>query len=208
MNEPCPCNDAAFISSVNGYQALPHLLRLLARNEPVDLDDFVDAAGNAGAEFARLVRAEPGSEWDEEGRLVGFGLTPNPTDYRFLVGERTFYTWCASDTLSFTIILGEDAVVESVCPATGAPIRLEVTPTSVTSVSPSEAVVSQRHRPDLVTNLRTDVCDHGHFFASADVAESWLAEHPDGEVLSVKSAFEQSRATCAELGWTIEERTR
>lgn len=192
---------AAFISTVDGYQAMPQLLRLLSRGKPVDLEAFAKTAGDAGADLARTVRAESGSEWDDQGRLIGFGLTPQTTDYRFQVRGKNFYTWCASDTLFFSIIMGQESVVESSCPATGAPIRLAVTPAGVASVSPSEAVVSQRHRRDLVTNLRANVCDHGHFFASATAATEWLVAHPDGQVLSVTDAFSELYAACEELGF-------
>lgn len=201
MTERYVCNDAAFISSFEGFRAIPQLLRLLAHGEPIDLRELADTGGQPGADLERILRGQPGTEWDGDGRLVGFGLTPRPTDYRFLVGGKTLYTWCASDTLFFTVILDEDTVAESTCPATGVPIRLEITPGGVRSVSPPEAVVSQRHRQDLVGNLRFDVCDHGHFFASAAAAGSWVAEHPDGQVLTIAEAFEECRASCAELGW-------
>jgi alkylmercury lyase len=207
MTQPHACNDAAFLASVEGIDALPHLLRLLAQGEPVDLHELTDLAGQAGADLARVVHAQPGVEWDSDGRLVGFGLTPRPTDYRYVVGGKTLYTWCASDTLFFSIILGEHTVAESTCPTTGTPIRLEITPDAITSVTPAETVVSQRHRQDLTANLRFDVCDHGHFFASRSAAADWLAAHPDGEVLSVTEAFAESRAACKELGWLSPEVT-
>jgi alkylmercury lyase len=207
MTRSHSCNDAAFLASVEGIDALPHLLRLLARGEPLDVDDLAELAGSAGADLARVVRAQPGSEWDSDGRLVGFGLTPRQTDYRFVVGGKTLYTWCASDTLFFSVILGEHTVAESTCPATGVPIRLEITPEAITSVAPAEAVVSQRHRQDLVGNLRSDVCDHGRFFASRSAAADWLAAHPDGQVLSIAEAFAECRAACEELGWLSPEVT-
>jgi alkylmercury lyase len=62
-------------------------------------------------------------------------------------------------------------------------------------------VVSQRHRQDLIGSLRSDICDHGHFFASPDAAAGWLVAHPDGQVLSIRQAFTECRAACEELGW-------
>jgi alkylmercury lyase len=201
MSEKYACNDAAFIASVDGFRALPQLLRLLSRGRPASRDELVGSAGEAGADLWGVLRGQPGTEWASDGRLVGFGLTPRPTDYRFVVDGKTLYTWCASDTLFFTIILGKETVVESACPVTGVPVRLEVTPGGVTSVTPPEAVVSQRHREDLVRDLRADVCDHGHFFASAAAAAQWVAEHPEGKVLSIADAFAECRAACEELGW-------
>lgn len=201
MTPPSGSEFADFLSSVGGIEAFPHLLRLLARGEPVVLDELAASAGEAGADLARVVRAQPGAEWDSDGRLVGFGLTPRPTDYRLLVGGKTLYTFCAIDTLLFTVILGEETVVESTCPTTGVPIRLELTPERVTTITPPDAVVSQRLRQDLIEDLRGNMCDHTRFFASEDAAADWLAAHPDGQVLGVADGFVQCRAACDELGW-------
>ena len=207
MTEPHACSNAEFISSFEGSPAIPPLLRLIARGRPVDLAELAAKSGQPASDLERILRAQPGTEWDDEGRLVGFGLSLRPTAHRYLVGGHTLYTWCATDTLFFTVILGIDAVAESTCPATGQPIRLEVTPDAVASVSPVGAVVSQRHRGSLVANLRADVCDHGHFFASEAAANAWVEAHPGGEILSVTEAFDQCRSACEDLGWLVQGTT-
>lgn len=201
MSERCTCNDAAFISKVAGYQALPQLLRLLARGEPVDLDDLVRMAGEPAIALARVLREQPGSEWDGNGRLVGFGLTARPPGHRFSVGGKTLYTWCATDTLFFTVILGEPTIAESTCPETGETIRVDMAPDGVTSAMPAGAVVSQLHVDAFLGNLRSDVCDYGHFFSSPSAATGWAATHPDGRVLSVADAFAECRVAYEQLGW-------
>jgi len=203
MTGPHACSDAELISSFEGSAAIPTLLRLIARGRPVDLAELATESGQPTTDLERMLKAQPGTEWDDEGRLVGFGLSLRPTAHRYLLGGQTLYTWCATDTLLFTVILGTDAVAESTCPVTGLPIRLDIAPDAVTSVSPAAAVVSQRHRGDLAANLRADVCDHGHFFASAAAASAWLAAHPDGEILSVTDAFGSSRTACEKLGWLV-----
>lgn len=202
MNEIHACSDAGFLSKVDGFDGIPDLIRLLAEGDPIDLAELADTPGHSAGDIERLVRAQPGTEWDDQSRLVGFGLTTQPTDHRFVVGGRTLYTWCSTDTLLFTVIIGSESVAESTCPATGARIRLELAPEGAASVTPAETVVSQRYNDELVANLRSDVCDHGHFFASAAAAADWLAAFPDGRVLSVADAFERCRASCEELGWT------
>jgi alkylmercury lyase len=203
LTEPHACSDAELISSFEGSPAIPPLLRLIARGRPVGLAELAAESGQPAPDLERILRAQPGTEWDEEGRLVGFGLSLRPTAHRYLVGGHTLYTWCATDTLFFTVILGTDAVAASTCPATGEAIRLEITPDAVTSVSPAGAVVSQRHRGGLVSNLRADVCDHGHFFASEAAASAWMVAHPDGEILSVADAFDHCRRACEQLGWLV-----
>ncbi|MGH8303566.1 MAG: organomercurial lyase MerB [Steroidobacteraceae bacterium] len=209
MGENCSCSDAAFISSVEGFEAFPHLVRLLARGKPVEIAEIAEFAQRPVAEVERVLRAQPGTDWDDEGRLLGFGLTMRPTEHRYIVDGRTLYTWCATDTLLFTLILGMAAVAESTCPATGQPIRVELDPEAVISVEPGEAVISERHQGAEVGNLRSEVCDEGHFYASRVAAQGWVAEHPEGEVLSVTDAFDRCRQACEELGWlsTHEART-
>ncbi len=206
MIRPHTCSDAELFSGFEGSPAIPHLLRLIARGRPVDLAELAES-GQPARDLQRILRALPGTEWNDEGRLVGFGLSLRPTAHRYLVGGHTLYTWCATDTLLFTVILGTEAVAESTCPATGEPIRLEVIPDAVRSVSPAGVVVSQRHHSGTVANLRADVCDHGHFFGSEAAASAWVTAHADGEILSVTDAFDQCRAACEQLGWLFPRAT-
>jgi alkylmercury lyase len=207
VSRPHACTDAALLAGVPGHGALPRLLRLLATGTPVDLDEFAQCEP-AGADLVRVVRAQPGTEWDRDGRLVGFGLTTRPTRHRFSVGGVQLYTWCAADTLFFTVILGASTVVASECPVTGAPIRLELAPDGVSSVTPPDTVVSQRHREGPVGDLRADVCDQGHFFASRSAGAAWSAEHPDATLLDVADAFAECGAACRDLGWATPEAAR
>lgn len=202
MSDYHVCSDARFLSRLDGFELIPHILRALATGKPVALDEIATAAGAPSEEVRRLLRSQPGTDWDGEGRLVGFGLTPVPTDHRFIVDGTPLYTWCATDTLIFTVILGGSAIVESSCPATGQPVSIALNANALVSVTPSEAVVSQRHHGELLGGVRAQVCDHGHFFASPSAANDWTAEHPHGVVLSVADAFDHARAACQELGWT------
>jgi alkylmercury lyase len=204
MNEHHVCSDAAFLSSLDGFELIPHIVRALAQGPPVPIEEIAVAAGLPSADVERLLRSQPGTEWDDEARLVGFGLTPTPTEHRFTVAGKTLYTWCATDTLFFTAILGRATLVESTCPASGEIVKIELNPDAVVSVTPKETVVSQLLHGELLADVRAQVCDHGHFFASPAAASTWTVEHPDGEVLSVTDAFEHGRLACTELGWIPE----
>lgn len=208
MNDHHVCSDAAFLSSLEGFELVPNIVRALAHGRPVATEEIAASAHLPNADVDRLLRSQSGTEWDEDGRLVGFGLTPRPTEHRFIVGDKTLYTWCATDTLFFTVILGASTIVESTCPSTGELIRIELTPDAIVSVTPKEAVVSQRHHDELLPDIRSDICDHGHFFSSPIAAKTWAAEHPEGEVLSVADAFDHGRAACAELGWLGQSASR
>jgi alkylmercury lyase len=208
MSDHHPCGDAAFLSSLDRFEVIPHIVRALAQGRPIATEEIAASANLPEADVERFLRPQPGTEWDDDGRLVGFGLTLRPTKHRFMVGGETLYTWCASDTLFFTVILGYSTVAESTCPATGEQIRIGLTPDAVVSVTPKDAVVSQRYHDGLPADVRAQVCDHGHFFSSPVAAKTWAVEHPEGEVLSVAEAFDHGRVACAELGWMGAVRSR
>ena len=142
---------------------------------------------------------------DEQGRLVGFGLTLRPTADRFTFDGRTVDGFCASDALSFPVILARALVVESTCPSTRQTIRVEVAPEREVAVDPATAVVSLL-RPDRFSDIRADACDAGWFFASKEAAAPWRAAYPDGMIHSVEEEFQQTREMMFRVGWAASAR--
>jgi alkylmercury lyase len=191
------------IRSVEGRDLLPHAIRLLSEGEPVALERLADAIGRSVEAVEAELGEQAGAERDDEGRLVGFSLTLRPTSHRFTVDGRTLYAWCASDTLMFPVILGRAGIVESTCPQTGRPIRIELTPGGVKRLDPSEAVVSAVRPSGRLVDVRGSTCDHGHFFSSAATSTGWAGEHPEGYVLPVDEAFRLDREVIEELGWDV-----
>jgi hypothetical protein len=120
---------------------MPALLRQLAEGRPVETAALADAVGRPVAELDALLERF-GVERDAAGRIVGAGLTLRPTPHRFAIGGRLLYTWCALDALVFPAVLGTTAEVESLCAATGTPVRVRVGPAAVESVAPAGAAVS------------------------------------------------------------------
>lgn len=183
-----------------GFQLIPHLARLLAEGQPVPLERVAAAASWPVRDVEAALRHHPGVDWGEDGRLVGFGLTLRPTPHRFIFEDRTIYGFCASDALGFPVLLARSGVIESKCPATGQPIRVEVTPERATRIDPSTAVVSLV-RPDTFDDIRAEGCDLGWFFFSREAAEGWLAAHPQGMVHSVEEEFQLTREMTVRAGW-------
>ncbi|MBT2419388.1 organomercurial lyase MerB [Streptomyces sp. ISL-22] len=168
------------------------LQTLLATGEPVTHAALAAQAHRIEGEIRQALAAMPDTEYDAQGRIIGFGLTFNPTPHRYETGGHTFYTWCALDTLAFPAVLGHTATVTSPCRATGEPVRLTVTPDGPTDVEPTTAVVSLV-TPEAPSSVRTSFCNQVHFFTSADAAKGWLTAHPDARVLPVADAFEIGR---------------
>jgi alkylmercury lyase len=130
----------------------------------------------------------PNIERDDAGNVVGSGLTLRETPHVFEVDGRRLYTWCALDALMFPALLGKSARVSSPCAATGAPVRLTVTPDGVENIEPAEAVVSLV-LPHGSPDVRGSFCVHVNFFASAAAAQTWLSAHPGATVARVEDAF-------------------
>ncbi|MGC9544574.1 organomercurial lyase MerB [Streptomyces sp. UG1] len=165
---------------------------LLVGGGPVAIARLAAHTGRSEEEIRTALAAMPDTEYDAEGRIIGFGLTLNPTPHRYETHGRTFYTWCALDTLVFPAILGESAKVTSPCRATGEPVRLTATPDGPADVEPATAVVSLV-APGAPASVRSSFCNQIHFFISARAAKEWLAEHPDARVLPVADAYEAGR---------------
>jgi len=73
------------------------LLRLLARGEPVAACQLAGATGRSADQVRQALAALPDTEYDSLGRVVGSGITLNPTPHHFEVGGLRLYTWCALD---------------------------------------------------------------------------------------------------------------
>jgi alkylmercury lyase len=196
----------ALIGRVEGQELLPHAIRLLSDGEPVALERLAEAAGWTLEAVEAGLAAQTSAERDDQGRLVGLGLTLRPTTHRFTVGGRALFAWCASDTLMLPVVLGRPALVESTCPQTGLTIRIEVTPDGVEQVDPAGAVVSAVRPPGQLADVRADTCDHGHFFSSRAASAAWTDAHPDGFVYPVEEAFRLDRQVIKQLGWDAPQR--
>jgi alkylmercury lyase len=142
-------------------------------------------------------------EYDAHGDIVGSGLTLIPTPHRFQVEERTLFTWCALDTLTYPVSLALTAQVTSRCPTTGRLIRLTVTPERVLDLYPPGTVVSLNMPAATACcgNVREDVCHHGHFFASPEAATPWQATHPYALILSVEEAYQVGKLVEGYYTW-------
>jgi alkylmercury lyase len=151
------------------------------------------AAGYSTDRVQRAVAGWSDTEYDQEGRIVGWGLTLRPTRHKFNIDGKQLYTWCALDALFMPAVIGRPASVESPCAATGIPIQLAVDPTEgVSSLDPSSAVVSLI-TPEQMSSVRTAFCNPSRFFATPDAARDWQSKHPGMELFSVVDAYRASR---------------
>lgn len=174
------------------------LLRELSKGAPVSPAALALALDwPVGRVIAALERAVS-TEWDDDGNVVGYGLTLRETAHAFEIDGRRLYTWCAFDTLFFPALIDRTAHVVSRCAVTGVPVSLTITPTVMQDVAPAGAAVSLL-LPQDTPDIRAAFCCHVHFFASVATGQKWAATHHGIEVVSVKDAFAVGRERAERL---------
>jgi alkylmercury lyase len=167
------------------------LLRLLAEGKAVSIAQLTAALQISPDAVEQALHQFSSIEFDSEGNIVAAGLSLRPTSHRFVVNGQVLYTWCALDALAYPALLQRTAQVESVCPVSGQQVQLSVTPMGVTDREPAATVVSVVI-PEVGTccrDIRGTFCNYGLFFASAEAAEVWRAQHPDAAILSIDEAY-------------------
>ncbi len=174
------------------------LYRLIAAGLPVSGDGLALAVGRDPVEGAEILAAIPASNFltDSGGQIVGFrGLGQVPTRHHLGFAGKRLFAWCAFDCLFLAELLGGAIEVASACPASGAEIRLTVTPEGVAAVGPESTVLSfVTPKPaGMRAELREVFCAKVHFFAGPEAAESWRANHPDAGILTLDHGFELAR---------------
>jgi alkylmercury lyase len=163
------------------------LLRLLAKGEPVSIEQLAATTGQPELEVRKALATLPDAEYDEEGCIVGFGLTLRPTPHCINFNGRQLYTWCALDTLIFPAMLGCQAHIESSCKASGAPVRVVVDAGRLINVEPPTAVVSIV-TPEPGRSIRAAFCQLVHFFVSREAAGPWRGENQKAVLVPVAEA--------------------
>ncbi len=126
---------------VRGFAAL---VRGIAKTGRVTPSEFGRRMGLNTGEASELFSgfAAFGMEMDESGNIVGAALTTKQTPHSLSFGGKKLFAWCALDTLFIPGLLDQVAEVESTCPVSSTTVRLRVTPEGVSTVDPTDAVLS------------------------------------------------------------------
>src|SRR6266540_5910869 len=89
------------------------------------------------------------------------------------------------------LVSGKPIRVESVCPATGTPIRVDIDSRQVELVESASAVVAviNPRAPELrsitgAEQANVAICPQQHIFASQAAAADWCGGHPGGRLFA------------------------
>ena len=182
-----------------GFAALfVALLQELAKGCPVSPGTLACALRWPVERVTALLERAADTEYDDEGNIVGYGLTLRETAHALEIDGQRLYTWCALDTLIFPVVLGRAAQVVSHCAGTGAAIVLRITPDAIAKSEPPDPVLSLIV-PSTSGDIRHSFCCHVHFFASTFVADGWISRHVGTEIASMREACQLGRALAGRL---------
>lgn len=179
------------IVSEDGWQVVLYTVSELAKGEPVEPARLAELMEEPVEKTMK--RLEDVVEWDDQGRVIGHGLTSVPTQHEFEVNGRTMWTWCAGDAIIFPAWIHRPARIKSPCAVTGEMIRISVTPDAVKEVIPAGAaasLITHDARVLGMADVRAFICSGQVFFKSAEVAKEWQEGHPNSLILPVKEFFE------------------
>ena len=104
------------------------LQNLLLEGRPLSPARIAESLHLTQEEVADLIK---GAELDQNGNVVGFGLSLVPTPHVYQMDGRQYYVWCAADAITFPLLHKRAAVIESPDPISGEQIRLTSTPEDV-----------------------------------------------------------------------------
>ena len=172
------------------------LFGLLARGYPVSIALVARKSGLTAGKARGYLDSWWGVRYDSDGRIIGsWGLDLFPTRHQLRVAERDLFAWCAWDALSLPALIGEEAEVASLCPATGDDIRLSMAPEGVLDAEPEDARLALgvpaagASSPD----ARKAFCRDVRFLADGQAAAEWQREHPGVRILSLEEGHRLGR---------------
>jgi alkylmercury lyase len=167
---------------------------------PVSPDQLATHVSLPVEETARLLRLIFKQRVDLRDGTIRLDATPSGRRrYRVHAGGRPIGSGkgCSVDMYLLALALGRPIHAEAICPATGTQITVDITHEAVERIDPPTAVVAVVNLDaDLTLGLDridVDVCTQQPFFASAQAASRWLADHPQGRLIPVRSFHAEAR---------------
>lgn len=179
------------------------LYRLLAQGNPVspsEMTELLEGTGVPANQFLLESNLRNLVEWDRNETVIGFGgLTTRHSRHSLVVEHRRLSTWCAWDAMFIPELLGVTALIESVCPQTGNPVRLRVDSNGIERMSDREPVLSFTV-PDPANQVTSadqtilSFCSYVNLFESRQAGTTWISTRPGTFLLSLADGF--SLAKC------------
>ncbi len=169
------------------------LLKLLSAGQPVTAEQLAAATGRSAEQIHATLPSLPSIELDTQARVIGMGITLNPTRPTTSMSRASTSTnVVCPGTLIFPALIGRTAHVTSPCHGTGETVRLTVSPDRVfdiTRATPSSPSSPQTTSPPSAPPSATKSFFASPEAASPEAASPRLAEHRGATVLPITDAL-------------------
>jgi len=179
---------AAYLNCTQDVACQQILQGLAETGQPLALMDVASRLQISQERLAAHLTHVPDTEFDHEGKIVGWGITLVPTPHQFWVEGRALFTWCAFDTVLFPPLLALEAQVQSACAASGQSIRFRVSPGGIEELTPTTSVLSLLLPARRCDCVRGTFCQQSLFFENEQAASAFLSTHPGALILSIEEA--------------------
>tara|TARA_R110002049_G_scaffold303028_1_gene496992 strand:+ start:2651 stop:3250 length:600 start_codon:yes stop_codon:yes gene_type:complete len=193
MNEILETQLKAMLSKV-GIEDVSFMVNIheaLLKGNPIPIANYYDLVGLNREKADALL--EMLGECNENNQITAFsGLSLTPTPYKFIVQNKTLYTWCALDAILFTEWLDVSSQIISHDPIDNAAIELNIEGDHLMSTDPYPLYISLVDTMDNC-NIKGSFCNHVSFWASEQTANQWLKDNPTGKIVTIDDFFESHK---------------
>lgn len=178
----------------NNPKGYTELLSRLAKGKPVTTDDVAESFGYPKLLVKASFWMNPPTknfDFNEEGEIIGSGLTLKETKHHFKISGHDMFTWCALDTLLFPLMMKESAHVISSCSVTGTQIALTVSPDGIIDLKPEGAVLAFviPTLEEAKSDIQKYLCHLANFFKDAEAAAKFKEQYPTALILPIEAGF-------------------
>lgn len=167
--------------------ALRHLFPLLAAGKPVSHSLFaiiVKTDVFAVEKALQLGRTDRHSR----GNVIGLsGFTLLPTLHRLMIEDVALFSCCAMVAQMMPSLAGKTAAIESIDPINNKVVKIIISPNSIQSVEPKEAVATfvVTNQEDVLREVSSAFCSHVRHFINYRTAEEFTSLNPKRYVVDI-----------------------
>jgi alkylmercury lyase len=167
--------------------ALRHLFALLSAGKPVSPFQFAKIAKKdipAAEEALQMGR----SDRDAHGNVIGlFGFALQPSLHRLMIEDVALFSCCAMVAQMAPFLVGKPASIESIDPTNNKVVKIIVSPNSIQSVEPKDAVATfiATNQEDVLRDVSSAFCSHVRHFINRRTAEEFTSLNPKRYIVDI-----------------------
>jgi len=166
---------------------LRHLFPLLSAGKPVSPSRFAEIAKIEVFTVEKVLQMGR-ADRNSHGDVIGlFGFTLMPTLHRLMIEDVALFSCCAMVAQMAPSLAGKTAAIESIDPTNNKVVKIIISPNSIQSVEPKEAVATLvvTNQEDVLRDVSSAFCSHVRHFVNVRTAEEFTSLNPQRYVVDI-----------------------